>query len=248
MEDGRNLIDVSRDVIHERYALADVGPTLIEIEMALGYSSGGATAPVLQAIHDVSKEAEKLWAIEGGCVIYPAIAIDQSSRSVAVQGLRFDVGAVVCGRLAEAESLAIFLCTAGRGIEDLSRQLTSSGDSLMGFIADTLGSLVVEKAMDRLQERLAGVVGERGSRITERYSPGYCGWRVEEQQKLFRLLPPEFCGVRLTESSLMQPIKTVSGFIGLGKRVTQRPYGCSLCDVDDCLYRRLRSRNGVARR
>jgi hypothetical protein len=235
-------VEVSRDVLHEHVAFTDVRPTTVEIEAALGYTSGVTSTAVLRAIHGLLQEAMSLWAIEGGCVIYPGISIDRGRRVIDVQGLKFDVGAIVCGQLAEAESLAAFLCTAGRGIEDLSRRFMSAGDPLMGFIADTLGSLVVEKAMDRVQERLAVVVGGRGLRITERYSPGYCGWSVEEQQKLFRLLPADFCGVRLTETSLMQPIKTVSGFIGLGARVARRPYDCRLCDVEDCLYRRLRSR------
>ena len=33
------------------------------------------------------------------------------------------------------------------------------------------------------------VIAARGLRITNRYSPGYCDWRVSEQQSLFRLLP-----------------------------------------------------------
>ncbi|MBN2368872.1 MAG: hypothetical protein JXO72_00120 [Vicinamibacteria bacterium] len=228
-------------MIHECYAFADVRPTPQELESALGYPEGGASAGALRAINDVLQDASDLWSIEGGCAVYPEVSINRRRQAIAVQGLRFDVGAIVCGRLFEVESLAAFLCTAGRGIEDLSRRLTASGDALAGFISDTLGSVVVEKAMDRLQDRLAQVAGERGMRITARYSPGYCGWNVAEQRKLFRLLPPFFCGVRLLESSLMQPIKTVSGFIGLGARVTRQPYGCSLCDVEDCLFRRLRS-------
>jgi hypothetical protein len=244
LENGRHLVEESGDVLHERYAYADVAPTTAEIETALGYASGGASAAVLQAVSQLIQNAADLWTIEGGCVIYPVTAIDRRRRTIEVRGVRFDVGAVVCGQLAEAESVAAFLCTAGRGIEDLARKYMSAGDSLMGFIADALGSLVVEKAMDRIQERLADVVAARGLRITERYSPGYCGWLVAEQQKLFRLLPADFCGVRLSETSLMQPIKTVSGLIGLGTRAERRPYECSLCDVDDCLYRRLRSRDG----
>ncbi|MGE5125152.1 MAG: hypothetical protein ACM3PV_02595, partial [Betaproteobacteria bacterium] len=60
-----------------------------------------------------------------------------------------------------------------------------------------------------------------------------------EQQKLFRLLPPGFCSVSLTDTSLMRPIKTVSGVIGLGPAVHRSPYTCRMCDLEDCLYRRL---------
>ncbi len=149
------------------------------------------------------------------------------------------MGQIVSGQLGRSEGAAVFLCTAGPGIGELSRHLMSSGDPFTGFIADTIGSLVVERAMDRVQGRLEQFVGTLGLRITNRYSPGYCGWHVQEQQKLFRLLPAGFCGVSLTGTSLMQPIKSVSGVIGLGPAVRHSPYTCRLCELEDCLYRRL---------
>jgi hypothetical protein len=37
----------------------------------------------------------------------------------------------------------------------------------------------------------------------------------------------------------MQPIKSVSGVIGIGRAVRRVPYTCRLCELEDCLYRRL---------
>ncbi|MCK7538940.1 MAG: hypothetical protein MZV63_52410 [Marinilabiliales bacterium] len=47
--------------------------------------------------------------------------------------------------------------------------------------------------------------------ITNRFSPGYCGWDVAEQHKLFSFFKDNFCGITLTESALMNPVKSVSG-------------------------------------
>ena len=69
-------------------------------------------------------------------------------------------------------------------------------------------------------------------------SPGYCGWHVSEQQLLFPLFEGQTCGVRLTDSSLMVPIKSVSGIIGLGKEVRRLDYTCGLCDFKQCYKRR----------
>lgn len=231
----------ANDVLHYRLSFADTQPTLADIEKVLGYPPGQASAPVVAASQELLPGPEDTWAIEGGCAIYSPISLDSDRHSLDIQGLPFDLGQVVSGQLTGAEAIAVFVCTAGSGIEELSRQQMSSGDPVIGFIADTLGSLVVENAMDRVQALLAEAMEARGLSITERYSPGYCGWRVDEQKQLFRLLPPDFCGVRLTESALMQPIKSVSGFIGIGRNVTRRPYTCRLCDLEDCLYRRLKS-------
>lgn len=76
---------------------------------------------------------------------------------------------------------------------------------------------------------------------TNRFSPGYCGWHVSEQHKLFSLFPaPEPCGVRLTPSALMMPIKSVSGIIGLGSHVRRMDYTCGLCDYLQCYKRKLK--------
>jgi len=52
-------------------------------------------------------------------------------------------------------------------------------------------------------------------------------------------LPEGFCGVRLCESGLMLPIKSVSAVVGIGPEVERRDYGCALCRKADCYKRRL---------
>jgi len=225
--------------LHRRYSFAEVRPSPHDIGVVLGYPRGELPSPVLEAVEQVAALGEVLWAIEGGCVLYPEVSVDRSAHLVRTQGLSFQVGKIVSGQLSRARSLAVFLCTAGKGIEELSRRLMSGGDPLTGFVADTIGSLAVEGAMDRLQDAFEARMAARGLHVTNRYSPGYCEWHVSEQQKLFRLLPPGYCGVGLTDTSLMRPIKTVSGFIGVGPEVRRLPYTCGLCDLGNCLYRKL---------
>ena len=74
-------------------------------------------------------------------------------------------------------------------------------------------------------------------KTTNRYSPGYCGWNVSDQQKLFALLPKNFCGVSLNENSMMLPVKSISAVIGIGKTVEKKDYQCSICDVEFCYKR-----------
>lgn len=49
-------------------------------------------------------------------------------------------------------------------------------------------------------------------------------------------------GVRLTDSSLMVPIKSVSGVTGLGREVKKLEYTCGLCNYAKCYKRRKRER------
>ncbi|MDR2914435.1 MAG: hypothetical protein LBV74_06355, partial [Tannerella sp.] len=75
--------------------------------------------------------------------------------------------------------------------------------------------------------------------ITNRYSPGYCNWSLQEQQKLFHLLGDKPVNVTLSSSCLMQPIKSVSGIIGVGRNVKEKAYGCTVCNNKDCIYRKI---------
>jgi hypothetical protein len=223
---------------HFRFAFRDVKPDARTVGTVLGYPGGEAPEVVREAIGEVYGRGEGLWDLQGELALFPEVTVERRAHRVAVKGVFFDVGKIVAGQLSRAEGLGVFVCTAGKGIEELTRSLMSTGDPFTGFIADTIGSLTVDLAMDRMQDSLEQTMGERGLRITNRYSPGYCGWPVAEQHQLFRLLPPAPCGVRLTDTALMRPVKSVSGFIGLGRAVRKNPYTCNLCDLVDCLYRR----------
>ncbi len=109
------------------------------------------------------------------------------------------------------------------------------------YIADAIGSIIAEKTADCMEIALDEYIRNRGWKHTNRFSPGYCGWHVSEQKKLFPLFPSaEPCGIRLTDSSLMLPIKSVSGVIGLGEDVRKLEYTCGLCTYDKCYRRKQR--------
>ena len=112
---------------------------------------------------------------------------------------------------------------------------------MKGYVVDVVGSEIVEKAMDKIQENLASDMQTLGLGITNRYSPGYCDWQVSEQQKLFTFFPENYCGIRLSKTSLMYPIKSVSGLIGIGKNAERKGYSCDFCRMKDCLYRKKRT-------
>jgi len=220
----RNEIGISRDAF----------------ACALGYSPDSMPAPLVEAIDDVLENGDALCRIEGGYKIIGSLRFDHKSYSVLVDSQSFNVKKVVFQQMRKVESIALFACTAGNEIIDRSRELMKEGELLKGYVYDVFGSLVVEEAMDRVQNTLASKMQEEGLKITNRYSPGYCGWDVSEQKKLFSLLPKNFCGIELTDSCLMNPIKSVSGIIGIGGSVKFNEYTCNLCDEEDCLYRNLR--------
>lgn len=91
--------------------------------------------------------------------------------------------------------------------------------------------------MDIIQRNLTEQMLKNGLKTTNRYSPGNCDWPVDDQNKLFKFFPENFCGVSLSDSALMNPIKSVSGVIGIGKNTSFHKNVCSICKNINCIYR-----------
>ena len=105
-------------------------------------------------------------------------------------------------------------------------------------MVDIIASKTVELTVEKIQNDLERTQRQKGLEISNCYSPGYCGWHVSDQQKLFSLLPTDFCGIKLTKSSLMLPIKSFSGIIGMGQKMRKFDHVCDLCDMQNCIYRK----------
>ena len=151
----------------------------------------------------------------------------------------FDMGRIILRQLKDSEAYALFICTAGQLFEQYQQQLKTEGDMVRIFIADALGSVIAEKCADKMEESLQESIDKLGWKHTNRFSPGYCGWHVSQQQLLFPLFEGKTCGITLTDSSLMVPIKSVSGIIGIGEKVRKLAYTCGLCNFKQCYKRHL---------
>ena len=150
----------------------------------------------------------------------------------------FEMGNIILRQLRGSEAFALFICTSGLEFETYQQRLKEQGDMVRVFIADALGSVIAEKCADQMEKALQESIDKLGWKHTIRFSPGYCGWHVSQQQLLFPLFQGHTCGVKLTDSSLMIPIKSVSGIIGLGEKVRKLEYTCGLCDFKQCYKRK----------
>lgn len=158
----------------------------------------------------------------------------------------FELGTIIERQLKGSQAYACFVCTAGEEYQAYQDRLMAEGDMVRVFIADALGSLIAERTADAMEQSLQSSIDKLHWHRTNRFSPGYCGWHVSQQQTFFRhfheqpLPPNTTLGVHLTPSSLMIPIKSVSGIIGLGEQVRYHPYTCGICNKKDCYKRKSR--------
>ncbi|MFA5819535.1 MAG: vitamin B12 dependent-methionine synthase activation domain-containing protein [Bacteroidales bacterium] len=225
-----------------QYDFNDLKLSVSQIENVIGYKEGEDHEIVTDLIEEILKESQEISNIKAQYTIFNDVQFDSETKSVEISKIRFNIKKIVFGQIKKSDSMAIFLSTAGEEIGIRSRKAMQERDFLRGYIYDVVGSEIVEAAADLMQKELEKAVISTGKKITNRYSPGYCGWDVAEQHKLFQLVPYNYCGIRLTPSALMDPVKSVSGVIGIGENVKYNPYTCSLCDLKDCNYRKIREK------
>jgi hypothetical protein len=175
--------------------------------------------------------------IKGGFIISDNVGINPGKGVFTCEDLTFNAGRKIVSYLAGSEKLAFFVCTAGEEVSLRSSQMMKAGNMLEGYIIDSIGSLLVDGAADIVFEKLKNDVTAEGLKITNRYSPGHCNWRLDEQKKLFSRFPDGFCGIRLSESSLMIPLKSISGVAGIGPDVSFKGFICDDCDISNCIFR-----------
>lgn len=212
------------------------------IETILGYKEGEDRELVSGLIQEILTESQVISNIKTEFRVFENVLFDKVSKSVEVNDISFQIKKVVFTQLKKSDSVALFVCTAGEEIGIRSRKAMKEKDLLKGYVYDVVGSEIVEAAADLMQAELEKSMLSTGRKITNRYSPGYCGWDVAEQHKLFQLIPDNHCGIKLTPSALMDPVKSVSGIIGIGTDVKSNPYTCRMCDLNDCVYRRAREK------
>jgi hypothetical protein len=136
--------------------------------------------------------------------------------------------------------IALGLCTIGDELEDKVNQLSQKGDLARAVILDAMGSVAAESAADFLNLQICEWCQERGWGSSQRFSPGYGNWPLEGQKFIFSLLPAEKIKVKLNQSCMMIPRKSVSFAVKIGEefKSLKKKRICEICDLKDCPYRK----------
>ncbi len=158
------------------------------------------------------------------------------ASSILIGQYTLEAGEIITSLLAGVKRFCLFVATAGELFQDFQDKIKRQGDILQTFVLDIIGTCIVEKTGDIMEKLLEKEI--TGFRHTHRFSPGYCGWSLTEQKQLFDLLGGDPSGVTLLDSCLMMPVKSISGIIGIGKKVNEKQYGCNFCELETCYKRK----------
>ena len=138
------------------------------------------------------------------------------------------------------DMIVLGLCTIGEELENKVSQLNQKGNLAQAVILDAMGSVATESAADFLNLQICEWCQKRSLGSSQRFSPGYGNWPLEGQKFVFSLLPAERIKVRLNQSCMMIPRKSVSFAIKIGEefRSLRKKRICEICNLKDCPYRK----------
>ena len=130
------------------------------------------------------------------------------------------VPAPLPGIVEKAEGLALFAATLGEPVCRKIGDLFKGNDPALGCMLDGIASQRADDASTQLGQHFLDSLLPDGEANEETrvlaYSPGYCGWHVSGQTKLFAFLEPGQIDIQLNDSCLMSPLKSVSGVLVAG--------------------------------
>jgi hypothetical protein len=193
---------------------------------ALGMESNTSLADEAEAL---ACEAENVARPKG---VYKLSGVEPvSDNMVRIDGVTF-TSRVLAVNLEGAHRAFPYVATCGIEMEQWSETMD---DPVRRFGADTIKQMAVSTAIQALGDHLADAY-RPGQRAT--MNPGsLTDWPIEQQRNLFALFGEvvDTIGVKLTESYLMIPTKSVSGIWFQSEKGFQN---CQLCPRSDCPSRR----------
>lgn len=140
-----------------------------------------------------------------------------------------------------SEIASIFISTLGPEVDRVIKEVSESGDSLSTIIMDAITTNILGLLGEYIGRLLREEsLRQKGWASTCSYSPGQYKWTIEEQKILFSMVDGSRIGVKLNDSFLMVPFKSISGVYGFGheENIDKTRVACDLCPREGCIGRR----------
>src|SRR3972149_1694524 len=162
---------------------------------------------------------------------------------------------ILRNQFAEAgtHSAMLALVSAGKECEEKAHQLWLEGKPDEYFFLEVYGSAIVEHLITTTGFRFCDWAEKNDMTVLPHYSPGYPGWKVEDQEKIFQLiiqnktrdLPGE---IHLFETGMLKPKKSMLALFGITKQLNKvrnirELIPCESCSLSSCQYRRIPYKN-----
>jgi hypothetical protein len=155
-----------------------------------------------------------------------------------------------------AHSAIVVAVSAGNECEETARQLWQESKPDEYFFLEIFGSAVVEHLIALASGRICAWADRQQMAVLPHFSPGYSGWDVAEQVKLWNLISQDNRrgfpgGLNVLDSGMLRPKKSLLAVFGVTRDVEQarrfsKLIPCENCSLPGCQYRRAPYRRAPA--
>ena len=198
----------------EPFVLVNLNPIPVSVpEQAVLTRLGGNRHRTAVTPEDMARyrrwmqEARSVMSPRGRYAVVP-IRSNDGTAALVQDAWRLE-SAALCKLLRGASHLWVGAITVGKELTEL---VESCGDDLTrAVVFDAAGSECADSAMDFLQQQAARTLLRQGKILgSRRFSPGYGGWKLENQKEIFGRLRLAELGMTYTATYIMQPEKSVT--------------------------------------
>jgi len=154
-----------------------------------------------------------------------------------------------------ARSAMLAAVSAGGECEGKARELWQAEKPDEYFFLETFGSAVAEHLIALASGSICAWADRLGTAALPHHGPGYSGWHVSDQNKLWNLIranrATDLDGrLGVLESGMLRPKKSLLAVIGLTRDLENarrfvRLTACETCSLAGCKYRRAPQANWV---
>lgn len=115
--------------------------------------------------------------------------------------------------LRNCDYVTLLLSTIGSKLEDKVDSIKVD-DPSGAYYLESVGGWMADYMTDKVDSFVEKEVLKWGYNRTMRYSPGYGDWELKAQADILKLLEGDRLGIKLTESFIMIPRKSVTAAVG----------------------------------
>jgi hypothetical protein len=209
----------------------------IEVLRYLGYKNQKVDKNIINLIEECSQE---VIGISKKNVVYEIFNIQRKNEEVFLLGSTLVLKDTdITNHLIGSKKCLIMAATLGIKV-DSKIAYYSKFNITKGLIMDACATAAIESLCDEFQVQIKESALVDNLNITNRYSPGYGNFSIENQRNILNILNAyKKIGLSVTESSIMLPRKSVTALIGLGEIVNpNHAYKCNNCKNEDCNFRK----------
>jgi hypothetical protein len=148
-----------------------------------------------------------------------------------------------------ADNAVLVAVSAGKQCEEKAQQLWQEEKPDEYFFLEIYGSAVTEHLIATASFRICEWADQQQLAVLPHYSPGYSGWDISDQKRIFDLIrqkrrlefPEE---IQVLDTGMLQPKKSLLAVFGITSHLdrVRRPaklIPCENCCLPSCQYRRV---------